>query len=114
MVEGSYRTEHRLEAHLLLWAKLGRDVYERRHPVLCHLADVAAVCLALWEHVLREAPKRRLAEAVNLAPPAAGRWLAFWAGAHDVGKVAPCFQAKDHSGAARAALAAEGFDFDHP
>jgi CRISPR-associated endonuclease/helicase Cas3 len=96
---------------LLLWAKLGTKDYEHRHPVVCHLMDVAAVCLQLWKLVLRDASKRRLANSLALEPDVAGRWLAFWAGAHDIGKVAPCFQAKDRSGAARAALSAEGFDF---
>jgi CRISPR-associated endonuclease/helicase Cas3 len=98
---------------LLLWAKLGHDAYEQRHPVICHLADVAAVAWQLWNHVQRDAPKQRLSSSLGLAPEAAGRWLAFWAGAHDIGKVAACFQDKDRSGAARTALEREHFDFLH-
>src|SRR5262249_18059642 len=102
-----------MESHLLLWAKLGRDRYERRHPIICHLTDVAAVCLQLWERVLRDAPKRRLAACLGLEPATTGRWLAFWTGAHDIGKAASCFQSKDRTGSARAALEAAGFDFLH-
>jgi CRISPR-associated endonuclease/helicase Cas3 len=96
---------------LSLWAKLGQDDYQLRHPVICHLVDVAAVAHELWQRVLREAPKRRIASRFGLDPTPAGFWLAFWTGAHDIGKASPCFQAKDQSGAARKALEAEGFDF---
>jgi hypothetical protein len=32
-------------------------------------------------------------------------------GAHDIGKIAPCFQAKDRSGVAQQTLTTGGFDF---
>lgn len=36
------------------WANLGRETWpDRYHPVTCHLADVAAVALRLWQAVLR-------------------------------------------------------------
>jgi CRISPR-associated endonuclease/helicase Cas3 len=94
---------------LLLWAKLGANDYEHRHPVVCHLMDVAAVCLQLWNLVLPDASKRRLADCLALEPDVAGRWLAFWAGAHDVGKVSPGFQAKIPQ--AKEALRKQGFRF---
>jgi CRISPR-associated endonuclease/helicase Cas3 len=97
--------------HLLLWAKLGQDDYKFRHPLVCHLIDVAAVAQQLWNLVQRDAQRRRLASQLGLSPDEAGRWLAFWVGAHDIGKAAPCFQDKDRSGAARLALTAKGFNF---
>ncbi len=81
--------------HCLLWAKLGQSDFADRHPVICHLLDVAFVALRLWEDVLHDALKKRLATSLDLPPDAAGRWLAFWAGAHDIGKVSPGFQAKN-------------------
>ena len=51
----------------------------------------------------------RISDAFGLAPEAAGHWVAFWAGAHDVGKISPAFQAK--SDAARAALTGLGLTF---
>jgi CRISPR-associated endonuclease/helicase Cas3 len=96
-----------------LWAKLGHFDYELRHPILCHLMDVTTVARHLWERVQREASKQRFASSLGLTPDDAGRWLAFWAGTHDIGKIAPCFQAKDRSGKARLALEKDGFDFNH-
>jgi hypothetical protein len=75
---------------LLLWAKLGQADFAERHPVICHLLDVASVALRLWEDALREALKNRLADSLGLPPDHAGPWLAFWAGAHAIGKVASC------------------------
>jgi CRISPR-associated endonuclease/helicase Cas3 len=80
---------------LLLWAKLGQADFAERHPVICHLLDVASVALRLWDDALREGLKQRLAASLGLPIDAAGRWLAFWAGAHDIGKVSPGFQAKN-------------------
>jgi CRISPR-associated endonuclease/helicase Cas3 len=94
-----------------VWAKLGHKDYQERHPVICHLADVAVVCLQLWERVLPRGLKARIARCLDRDPATVGRWMAFWAGAHDIGKVAPCFQRKDRSGAAEMALKEAGFDF---
>src|SRR4051812_47014714 len=74
---------------LLLWAKLGQADFAERHPIVCHLLDVASVALRLWDDALHDALKKRLAASLGLPPDHAGRWLAFWAGAHDIGKVSP-------------------------
>jgi CRISPR-associated endonuclease/helicase Cas3 len=97
---------------LLLWAKLGQADFAERHPVICHLLDVASVALRLWGNVLRDALKQRLAASLGLPPDAAGRWLAFWAGAHDIGKVSPGFQAKNPQ--AKEALGKAGVSFAVP
>ena len=81
--------------HLHLWAKLGRESWpEKYQPLLCHLIDVAAVARAIWDQVLREPMKCRLATAFGLPIKDCGRWLAFLAGAHDIGKVCPGFQVR--------------------
>ncbi len=91
-----------------LWAKRGPSSETARgyHPVPCHLIDVAAVALALWKSVLPAAARREIAEALGLDEVAAGRWIAFWAGLHDLGKASPAFQAQDPT--ARERLAAVG------
>src|SRR5205823_2814562 len=83
------------------------------HPLICHLVDVGAVARRLWDDVLRPPVKDRFAASLGLAPDACGAWVAFWSGAHDIGKASPAFQAKDRSGAAKASLKIRGFDFDH-
>jgi hypothetical protein len=96
-----------------LWAKLGQADFAERHPVICHLLDVASTALRLWEDVLHDALKKRLAASLGLPPDAAGCWLAFWAGAQDIGKVSPAFQAQRKTGEQKTQLAA-GFNFDKP
>jgi CRISPR-associated endonuclease/helicase Cas3 len=78
---------------LLFWAKLGNDTWpEKYHPVICHLIDVAAVSEYLWDAVFRPTFRKWLAKRLGLDEDNCARWLAFWSGAHDIGKVAPCFQ----------------------
>ena len=97
-----------------LWAKIGDGCYpDFYHPVACHLSDVAAVALQLLEDVIHPALRRRLASWLGLPEDAVCRWLAFWIGAHDIGKISPCFQDQDRSQKARLALTAEGFTFDY-
>ncbi len=79
---------------LSFWAKLGNETWpDKYHPVVCHLIDVAAVARRLWRDVCRSKVREWVTNRLGLADhDAAGAWLAFWAGAHDIGKVAPCFQ----------------------
>src|SRR5579875_2061121 len=80
------------EAVFLLWAKLARrptgdpTIPPTFHPLICHLLDVAAVAQALWSHALSPRMRAWLAEALGLDEDAAGRWIAFLAGLHDLGK----------------------------
>jgi CRISPR-associated endonuclease/helicase Cas3 len=81
----------------LLWGKTGdrqADGTWPVHPLLCHMLDVEAVAQALWHEVLPAAARRGLAEGLRIEEEDAGRWVAFWAGLHDLGKVSPAFQAK--------------------
>lgn len=95
----------------VFWAKLANQPYENRHPVVCHSADVAFVAHCLWTHVLRDATRQRIAAHLGFSVDDAGRWIAFWAGSHDIGKISPGFQAKEKSGFAKKALCDLGFKF---
>lgn len=78
-----------------MWAKLGDDSSGHCHPLYCHLVDVAQVCLCLWNNVLKGPLKNRLSTALACEPEVAGKWIAFWIGAHDIGKASPGFQRRD-------------------
>src|SRR6185437_4485325 len=96
---------------LCFWAKLGnKDWSEQFHPVLCHLIDVGQVARAIWEQVLRKPSRERIAGQLGLASEEdAGRWIAFWSAAHDIGKVTPCFQFQGKTGTLKRQLAEAGF-----
>jgi hypothetical protein len=73
----------------MLWAKIGHgknDSFATRHPLICHCIDVGKSAALLWTNVLRESVKGRLAAALGVGgdTPSAGRWVAFWAAAHDL------------------------------
>ncbi len=94
-----------------LWAKTsgGSSSSESYHPVLCHLLDVAAVAQCMWEQVLSPWSRRQMAATLEIDESAAGRWVAFWAGAHDIGKCSPAFQQQHGPGKAR--LVESGYRF---
>ncbi len=95
----------------LLWAKIGAGRYEDRHCLLWHMIDVAKVAHHIWCDVLQPAVRSYTSTALCAEPTVAGGWLAFWAGAHDIGKASPGFQSRDASGDAKLQLNAVGFDF---
>jgi len=94
-----------------LWAKTGgKPPQPPVHPLVCHLLDVAAVALEVWDHALPSS----LYELIGLvlgseSRSTSGRVLAFWAGLHDIGKAAPGFQALYEAGMPSLKLA--GFAF---
>ncbi|MEU2182420.1 CRISPR-associated endonuclease Cas3'' [Streptomyces thermolilacinus] len=73
-----------------LWGK--ERGLSRRYPVLCHLLDTAAVCQVLWDRLLGEGMRARIADALGLSVPDARAVVSFWAGLHDLGKITPAFQ----------------------
>jgi len=92
----------------------GAPVY---HPLACHMADVAAVALALWDECLSIEMRRELSAGLGLAEEGEARqWVAFLAGLHDLGKASRPFQKKDPNHRQR--LAGSGLDaatnFDDP
>lgn len=64
------------------------------HPLICHMADVAAVALALWDEALSGPVRKLIADGMGLPEPEARLWAAFVAGLHDMGKASKPFQAK--------------------
>jgi CRISPR-associated endonuclease/helicase Cas3 len=95
----------------LLWAKTPKGASQPHpyHPLICHLIDVALVAEAIWAKVLSPALRQRIAQTLQLDEQTAGRWVAFLAGLHDLGKASPVFQEQDASGRAR--LEAAGVRF---
>lgn len=91
---------------LRFWAKTSHDPEKHPnayHPLICHMIDVASVAWAMWEGVLPEVTKKRLARPFGLncesktcdhkdcALAAAGKIVSFLAGLHDLGKCSPPF-----------------------
>lgn len=96
----------------LLWAKTDRahaGTSAAWHPLLCHLLDVAAVALQLWKGALPDSTRAAMSAAAGLSASHAGRFFAFWAGLHDIGKASPGFQSLDEGHRAR--LRAAGLNF---
>ncbi|MFD8782560.1 CRISPR-associated helicase Cas3' [Kitasatospora sp. NPDC059599] len=79
-----------VEPDARLWGK--HDGLPGPYPVICHLLDTAAVAGALWDAVLGERVRGRIAEAVGSSEEDARRLVMLWAGLHDVGKITPRFQ----------------------
>lgn len=78
------------------------------HPLICHMIDVAMVALRLWQYILPPVVKEQMQASLGLDNPEhAGRWVAYFAGLHDLGKASPHFAFKWREGAER--LMAEGF-----
>lgn len=75
-----------------LWGK--EKGLTRPYPVVCHLLDTAAVFQALWDELLGERMRARIAGALGLALDESRAVLSFWAGLHDLGKITPPFQAQ--------------------
>jgi len=86
--------------YLGLWGKLPEHDGEQTHPLICHLLDTGYVTAAIWSRLPSGSIKRALSGALGLGEEAAGKWLAFWASLHDIGKATPVFQgvaARRHS-----------------
>lgn len=75
------------------WAKTGKE--GGYHPLICHSIDVGNVVQAIWQNVFTEKYRKKLADRLGFGVDEAGRWLAFWASLHDLGKLSPAFQRKN-------------------
>lgn len=88
--------------YTLLWGKRGDGTTSgdqgNYHPLLFHLMDVAAVTECLWRKVLQRHIRKEIGNWLGLEAEQAGKWLAFWAGLHDLGKASPAFQGKWETG----------------
>ena len=79
------------------WAKTGEgnfndDGTPKYHPVICHLADTAAVAMEIVRNCLSQPSVKRLEAGLGLQGDSLIKWCGFLAGSHDLGKVCPAFQ----------------------
>lgn len=76
------------------WAKIGSHRWpDHYHPLLCHMLDVGLCAKQLFTRIFRPRIRRWLTNTLNLPDEEhTAKWLAFWIGAHDIGKACPGFQ----------------------
>jgi CRISPR-associated endonuclease/helicase Cas3 len=78
------------------WAKTGTGEFingsPQYHPVICHLADTAAVAMEIVRGYLSVAAVTSLEQGLGLQGEACIKFCGFLAGCHDLGKVSPIFQ----------------------
>jgi CRISPR-associated endonuclease/helicase Cas3 len=79
------------------WAKTGKgglntEGQPQYHPVICHLADTAAVAMEILRSHLSPLALKRLSNGLGLQEKSLIRFCGFMAGSHDLGKVSPAFQ----------------------
>lgn len=79
------------------WAKTGQgeintDGSPKYHPVICHLADTAAVAMEIMRSYLSPIAMEHLSNGLELSRASTIRFCGFIAGCHDLGKVSPAFQ----------------------
>lgn len=76
------------------WGKLGTaSTSNGYHPLICHMADVAAVARAIWTSSLSPAGRVAIMHSLGMRDEsAAAIWVSFLAGVHDLGKACPVFQ----------------------
>ncbi|MGW4646980.1 CRISPR-associated helicase Cas3' [Kitasatospora sp. NPDC004289] len=86
-----------------------RDGLPAAYPVICHLLDVAAAAGALWDGLLSERMRVRLADELGVSLGMARRMVMLWAGLHDVGKIIPEFQERIADGSLQH-LAGPGYE----
>lgn len=78
----------------LPYAKTNPDNRDEIHLLLYHLIDVGQVAHSLWQNVLTSSIRQHIAEMLRLDVDASGRFLAFLAALHDLGKASPAYQKK--------------------
>ena len=78
------------------WAKTGKGEFvngqPEYHPVICHLADTAAVAMAIVQGYLSASAIVTLEKGFGLQGESLIKCCGFLAGCHDLGKVSPAFQ----------------------
>jgi len=83
-----------IQSHRLLWGKADRKT-NNIHRLAYHMIDVGQVALALWQRGLHKDIRQQLANWLGLSVNETGKFIAFLAALHDLGKASPAFQ--DHS-----------------
>lgn len=90
-----YQTMHTSKLpYQLPYAKTNPDYPEQIHLLLYHLIDVGQVALIIWQDVLTDSIRQRLASILNLTVFQAGQFIAFLSSLHDIGKAGPAYQQK--------------------
>jgi CRISPR-associated endonuclease/helicase Cas3 len=79
------------------WAKTGAGNFQANgspeyHPVICHLADTAAVAMEIIRSYLSPVAIATLEKGLGLSGESLVKCCGFLAGCHDLGKVSPAFQ----------------------
>jgi CRISPR-associated endonuclease/helicase Cas3 len=79
------------------WAKTGRGELQangqpKYHPVICHLADTAAVATEIVRNGLSPVAINTLEKGLGITGESLVKSCGFLAGCHDLGKVSPAFQ----------------------
>ena len=80
--------------YLIPYAKTKRDNPEEVHLLLYHLIDVGNVAQTMWQKIFTDGIRNRLAQILGLNVADCGRFLAFLAALHDLGKAGPTYQKK--------------------
>lgn len=77
-----------------LWAKAAPDEEEAWLPLFIHASDAARTMARLWDGWLSKSARSLFARRCGGNEELARKCLVFLAGAHDIGKATPIFQAK--------------------
>ncbi len=77
-----------------LYAKTNRKNRDQIHLLLYHLIDVGTVAHAMWQTVFTASFRQQMADLLGITPAEAGRFVAFLAALHDLGKASPAYQNK--------------------
>ena len=85
-----------------LWAKKRDDGIRSYHPLLYHMLDVAAVAGLVWDYWLPSRLCERIKSSIGCYEERP--LIMFLAGAHDIGKAIPGFQARIHEPCATISL----------
>lgn len=85
--------QHRMP-YQWLYAKTDRQNRDRIHLLLYHLLDVGTVAHAIWETVFTLSFRQQIAGLLGTTVVEAGRFVAFVAALHDLGKAGPAYQNK--------------------
>ncbi|MEZ4540213.1 MAG: CRISPR-associated helicase Cas3' [Chloroflexota bacterium] len=77
-----------------LYAKTARENRDQIHLLLYHLIDVGTVAHEMWHRVFTTSFRRQIADLLGTTLLGAGRFVAFMAAMHDLGKAGPAYQNK--------------------
>lgn len=97
-----------------LYAKTDRKNPQNIHLLLYHLIDVGQAALAMWKDVFPASFRNQIAQQLDITLEAAGRFVAFIASLHDLGKASPAYQKKYSPDWLKKKLADVGFVLDDP